>query len=81
MRLLNVKQFALTVGFFGLFVAVTGIIWHGLLGQPSILNLIYADFWSSPLNWLLALAGAFLSGVVYGGAFAYIYNWALKRFG
>ncbi len=76
---INPKQLAITfaVATFVL-VDVAGYVWHGLLGQPSFMNILYPGFWS---NWtlmgyglVLSLAYAYLSGYVV----AVIYNWAQK---
>ena len=44
---INPKQLAITfsVATFVL-VDVVGYIWHGLLGQPSVMNVLYPGFWS-----------------------------------
>ncbi len=81
MHPLNVRTVAMATGLFGLFAMATGVVWHGILGQPSIMNLVYPGFWSSQLNWLIALVIGFVAGKIYGAAFAWIFNWTLKKIG
>lgn len=69
---------AVATGAFGAAVAFTGIIWHGMLRQPSIMNMMYLNFWGSPVNYVVALVGGFALGAFYGWLFAVVYNWVLK---
>ena len=69
---------AVATGVFGVAVAVTGILWHGLLRQPSMMNAMYPNFWGSPVNFVVALVGGFVLGAFYGWLFAVVYNWVLK---
>ncbi len=66
-------------GLFGSVVAVTGIVWHGLLRQPSMMNVMYPGFWGSGFNFVVALAGGFVLGAVYSWLFAVVYNWTLRN--
>ena len=78
--MLKPKVMAMTFAVFTFFLDITGYIWHGLMGQPSMVNVLYSGFWS---NWTLMLWGLVLT-VIYafatGYIFAWIYNWAEKRF-
>ena len=44
------KQLAVTFVVVAFLFDVVGYIWHGILGQPSIMNVLYPGFWS---NWTL----------------------------
>lgn len=61
-----------------IFFDLVGYVWHSILGQPSILNLLYPGFWS---NWTLmglAVVACIIYSYAFGYVFALVYNWALK---
>lgn len=76
---LDIKVTALASGVFGVLTAITGVLWHGLLKQPSFMNLLYPGFWNNPINYLVALVASFALGLIYGALFAWSYNWILKK--
>ncbi len=78
MHKLDIKVVALALAVFGVITAITGIVWHGFLGQPSILNLLYPGFWDNPVNYLVVIIAGFILGIFYGAIFAWSYNWVLK---
>ena len=71
---------AIAVTLFALFVDITGWIWHGLLGQPSVMNTLYPGFWSSPTLLLYGLIGSLVYAFILGYVFAWVYNWTEKKF-
>lgn len=62
-----------------LLIDVGGYLWHGFLGQPSIINVVYPGFWSDWTLMASALACTVLVAYVSGYVFAWVYNWALKK--
>lgn len=60
---------------------ILGYVWHGLLRQPSVVNLIYPGFWGNPTLMFYGLAGTVALGYVFGALAARVYNWAEKEFG
>lgn len=79
MHELDEKIVTVATGLFGAVAAATGIVWHGLFGQPSMMNLMYPGFWGSGMNYLIAIIGGFILGAFYGWLFAVVYNWTLKN--
>ncbi|MBI4167615.1 MAG: hypothetical protein HY515_01520, partial [Candidatus Aenigmarchaeota archaeon] len=55
MHELDEKIVTVATGLFGSVVALTGIIWHGMMGQPSMMNLMYPGFWGSMMNYPITL--------------------------
>ncbi|MBS3054454.1 MAG: hypothetical protein J4431_02875 [Candidatus Aenigmarchaeota archaeon] len=60
-------------------VDVAGYIWHGLMGQPSVMDILYPGFWTSPLMLALGLAGSVAAAYGLGYFFALAYNMQEKR--
>ncbi len=79
MHELDEKIVATAAGLFGAVVAATGIIWHGMLGQPSMMNMMYSGFSGNALSYPVALIGGFILGAFYGWLFAVVYNWTLEN--
>ncbi len=79
MHELDEKIVAIATGLFGAVAAATGVLWHGFMGQPSIMNMMYPGFWGGAMNYPLALVGGFILGAFYGWLFAAVYNWTLKN--
>ena len=79
--MLKANKVAWALGLFSIFVAFTGWVWHGLLGQPSMMTQLYPWFsWSNPLHLVGMAVLFFIWGLIYGVAFTWIYNWAEKKF-
>ena len=57
-------------------VDAAGFVWHGLLGQPSVMGMLYPGFWSNPV--LLALG--FVGTVAAAYALGYVFAWKYNRF-
>lgn len=79
MHQLDERIVATATGLFGAVASLTGILWHGMMGQPSMMNLMYPNFWGSMMNYPVALVGGFVLGAFYGWLFAVVYNWTLKN--
>lgn len=77
---LNPKVLAATFAIFTFVIDLTGYVWHGLLGQPSIMNQLYPGFWSNWTLMLYGLAGTVIYAYALGYIFALIYNWSMKKF-
>ena len=72
---LDEKITAWTFVVFTFFVLdLPAFVWHGPLGQPSIINLIYPGFWQNQWMMFYGLIGSLLYAYVAGIAFAKIWN-------
>jgi hypothetical protein len=56
------------------FVDLLGYLWHGLLGNPSIMEILYPGFWSRLDLMLYGLVGTVVYAYVIGYFFAIAYN-------
>ena len=54
-------------------------VWHGLLGQPSILPLLYPGFWQNTYLMAMALAGSLAYAYIAGVVVAKSWNWVSKN--
>ena len=59
---------------------VIGLLWHGPMGQPTMMGMMYQGFsYVSPMNsgsmLLLFVVGGYLAGELV----ARLYNWALRK--
>ena len=79
MAKLNEKSFALASALVTFIVDISGYVWHGLLQQPSIMNLLYPGFWSNYSLMFLGLVGTVVGACILGYIFAWIYNKGEKR--
>ncbi|TAL47004.1 hypothetical protein EPN87_03915 [archaeon] len=77
---LSPKPLAVTFTIIAFIFDIVGYVWHGLLGQPSLITIMYPGFWSNWNLMLTVLAACLASSYALGYAFAWIYNWALKKF-
>jgi len=83
---LNVGAFAFTVGVWlaaSLFVMTWWFI--GRFGvdepvAPSMLERIFVGYRITPFGSLVGLGWGFLSGTIFGGIFAWLYNFFAERF-
>ena len=69
---LNPKAFAFTSAVITALVDVFGYIWHGLLQQPSIMNILYPGFWSNTQLMAIGLAITVAGAYILGYAFAWL---------
>lgn len=72
--MLNLKAFAMASAAVTFLMDVAGYVWHGMLQQPSVLNVVYPGFWSSPTLLLLGLTGTVVGAYMLGYLFAWVYN-------
>ncbi len=76
---LNPKAFACASAAAVAAMDAGGYVWHGLLGQPSIMNTLYPGFWG---NWTLMFTGlvaTVISAYAVGYLFAWLYNRQEKK--
>ncbi len=78
--MLKTKTMAVTFAVFTFFIDITGWIWHGLLGKPSVVDTLYPGFWTNYTLMLYGLVGTVVYAYALGYVFAWIYNWAGKEF-
>ena len=75
---LSPEGLAKTGGALGALTWVLGLFWHGGMGQPSMMMLMYGTPYLNPFMQtgliVLLVAGGFIGGYLT----AKIYNWAVK---
>ena len=77
---LDEKITAWTFLIFTFFVLdLPAFVWHGLLGQPSIVNLIYPSFWQNNNMMMMALIGSLAYAYIAGTVFAKSWNYVSKN--
>jgi len=70
---------AMALAIIGVLMGIVGIIWHGWMGQPSIMSQLYPNWTWSMSNSLMLLIGFAICGYIGGYVTAWLYNWSLKR--
>lgn len=65
---------------FGFVFWVVALVWHGLLGNPSMMGYMYPGFsYAAPMNALALLLALVVGFYIIGWFIAAFYNWNLKR--
>lgn len=77
---LNEKAFAFASAATTALLDIAGYVWHGLLGQPSIMNTLYLGFWSNWTLMIIGLVGTVVAAYILGYAFAWLYNKKEKKY-
>ncbi len=75
------KVMAVTFAVLAFILDVAGYLWHGLMGQPSMMNLMYPKFWGSWSMMVAGLVASVIGAYVLGWLFAVTYNLAEKKYG
>src|SRR3989338_2167365 len=55
---LNPHAFGLAAAIVTLLVELFGYLWHGMMGQPSMMSFMYPGFWGNSVMMLTALAAS-----------------------
>ena len=76
---LEPKVMGLTFAAVAFFFDITGYVWHGLLSQPSIMNILYPRFWGDATLLLYGLVGSLVYAFAIGYVFAYAYNYFVVK--
>lgn len=77
---LDEKSLAAAMAMLAFVMWIVGVIWHGLLGQPSLMPLLYKWFsFSNPVHAGMLLVVWAVSFYVFGWLVAGFYNWNLRR--
>ncbi len=77
---LDVNAFSKAVAMLGFVLWVVATIWHGPLGNPSVMGYMYPSFsFVSPINAAMLLAVWIVSFYVIGWLIATFYNWNLRK--
>ena len=65
------------VGFVGWII---GLFWHGMMGQPTMIGMMYQGFsFFNPMNSASMLLLFVVGGYILGELIARFYNWRLNR--
>lgn len=77
---LDENALAAAMAILGFILWLVGVIWHGLMGQPSMMGYLYPRFsFTSPMHSVVLLIVFIVSFYIIGWLIATFYNWALKR--
>jgi len=71
---LNENAFGIASSLTVFLLDVFGFFWHGMMGQPSMMNALYPGFWMSPMMMLIGLVATVVGAYIVGWLFAAIYN-------
>ena len=74
---LSTEGLAKTGGIVGFILWIVGIVWHGFMGQPSMMGLLYNLPYMQPMMTGGLLVGLVAGGFVLGWLIAAIYNWSI----
>ena len=58
---------------------IAGLVWHGGMGQPSMMGTAYGMSYMAPMLFGGSLVGMAVGGFVGGWLVAMVYNWILKQ--
>ena len=79
-HLLDPNSLARAVAMLGFAMWIAAVIWHGVLGNPSMMPYMYPSFsFVNPINAVTLLVIWVVSFYVIGWLVAVFYNWNLKR--
>lgn len=73
------KAMAILHAVIGFLFGLLAIIWHGMLGQPSMMSFCPVSGFANSSSALWMLISITIAGYVMGYIVALIYNWALKK--
>ncbi len=77
---LNSQVLGLALATFGFLVWLIGLVWHGGMGQPTMMGMMYRGFsFLNPMHSLAVLVLFVASGYIIGEILARLYNWFLSR--
>ncbi len=77
---INSQAFGISFAIVGFIGWVIGLGWHGMMGQPTMMGVMYQGFsYMNPINSASMLLLFVVGGYIAGELIARFYNWALKR--
>lgn len=77
---LDANALAAAMAMLGFLLALFGILWHGVMGQPSMAAYMYPGFsFVSPMHAAALLVVFVVSFYIIGWLIAAFYNWNLKK--
>ena len=77
---LSEKALSRAMAMFGVVFWLVALVWHGLLGNPSMMSYMYPSFtYLNPLNSVTLLVVLVVGFFIAGWLVAAFYNWNLKR--
>lgn len=62
----------------GFLTWLVGVFWHGGLGQPSMMGLLYNMPYTQPMFIFTSFLGLVVGGFLIGWIGAYVYNWTIR---
>ncbi|MBI4163384.1 MAG: hypothetical protein HY512_00860 [Candidatus Aenigmarchaeota archaeon] len=77
---LNNQALGLAFAVFGFLWWIAGLFWHGMMGQPTAMGMMYRSFsFLNPMHSVAVLVLFVVAGYVSGEIIARLYNWFLTR--
>lgn len=77
---LSEKALSRAMAMLGFVLWIIGVVWHGLLGNPSMMSYMYPWFnYANPLHAIMLLVVWVVAFYVIGYLVAAFYNWNLKK--
>lgn len=77
---LNEKALAAAMAMLGFVFWIVAVVWHGAMGNPSMMGYMYPGFsYMNPLNAVTLLVVFVVGFYIIGWLLAAFYNWNLKR--
>lgn len=73
-EMLNPHALALAAAIVTLVMDIAGFLWHGMMGQPSMMGYMYPGFWGMPSMLLIGLVASVVGAYILGYLFALVYN-------
>lgn len=74
------RALGLSLAVFGFVFWLTGLVWHGPIGQPSMMGLMYPGFsFMNMMNSGILLILFPAAGYISGEIIARLYNWFLEK--
>lgn len=77
---LSEKALSRAMAMFGVVFWIVAVVWHGVVGQPSMMSYMYPGFsYANPMNAIALLVVVVVGFWVIGWLIAAFYNWNLKK--
>jgi len=77
---INSQALGISLAITGLIGWIIGLVWHGPMGQPTMMGMMYQGFsFMNPMNSVSMLLLFVVGGYIAGELVARFYNWALKK--
>ena len=76
---LNSQALGVSLAAVGFICWLVGFGWHGMMGQPGVMGMMYGNTYMNPFYSVSTLVVFVIGGYLLGELIARIYNWQSKR--